>query len=558
VTTTALPLNLIDAIQAALRSAGMTDRLSVAGLRKAGQADLAVILPGTGDRREGAARAVTALKEHPGVAAVRRADRRILVRFDDAVVAELGRKLEEADREVLSNRDLHADQLYVVEFCNPNATKGLHIGHLRNIAIGHAFACSLEAAGARVERQCQISDAGRQSGEAMAGYMLFADGATPKSTGQKGDQFVGNLYARYVNEQGATSTEDVSQHDLAVAREITKRDDLATALLDRWLEGDPEVIELWRKILDWVMSGQRETLARLGVHFDRPLMESSFYPQLAALVESGVELGIFVYSKDGRLVYETGRDEYPVFPLARSDGFSIETLRSLTIWHELMSELSGTTIVHVCGIEWKEHTVCMREILERLKPGVPLQPTYDIAHGMVSTDFGVASSSEGNVILVDKLLDDMRGSSEVRELALQDRPGCEAEDLAMLIVLGFFLDFHTHKPVKATPAAMLDRRTSGGMLLARAWVAAWSPDADGGSEPAPDDVIYRFVVMQSQMYRQMLRLSLGQVDILPLVRFLVRFSEWYLDQPAGPSTARAMRSVLSQGLRSLGLVRSNA
>jgi hypothetical protein len=56
----------------------------------------------------------------------------------------------------------------------------------------------------------------------------------------------------------------------------------------------------------------------------------------------------------------------------------------------------------------------------------------------------------------------------------------------------------------------------------------------------------------------MLRLGLEEVDMLPLVRYLARFSEWYLEQPYEASTARVMRAVLGQGLRSLGLLRAES
>lgn len=550
-------MNLIDELRVALRRAGLEDGLSIVTLREAGESDLAVIIRKADDLRESAARAAAALKEHPGVASVKRTGQRLLVRFDDALVAELGAALEGEGSEALTAADLFAEEPYIVEFCDPNATKGLHVGHLRNIAIGQALACALEAAGARVERQCQISDAGQQVGEAMAGYLLYADGSTPETAGQKGDQFVGDLYARYVKES-AVGTEDVSQQDMPIARELTKREDLASSLLDRWQDDDEEVVDLWTTILDWVLKGQNETLARLGVHFDIPLMESSFRPQLAALVESGVERGILTRTDSGAVVYETGREEYPSFPLTRPDGFSTLNLRALTIWHELMSELAETTVIHVCGMEWKEHTICVIPILEGLKPGLPLQPTHDVLHGMVSTDMGVASSSEGNVVLVDDLLDDLAASSEVGRLAIEGRRDCEADDLAVLIALGFFLDRPAYKPLLATNAAMLDEQTSTGLLFAQAWVKACDPDADGEPQPEPENPVYRFALMQSQLYRQMLQLGLKEIDMLGLVRFLARFSEWYLAQPADPSTARIMRSVLGEGFRSLGLVRSSS
>lgn len=544
------PENLIDGLRAGLESVGLGEQASIVSLRDAGEFDLAVVMHASDELRQAAA----AIEGRAGVAAVKRAGQRILVRFDDALVRELGGRLEEEGSEFLSNRDLCQGERYVVEFCNPNATKALHTGHMRNIAIGQSFACALEAAGAQIERQCQITDAGQQSAEAMAGYLLYAEGATPASEGVRGDRFVGELYARYVQEQSGANAEEVADQDSAVARELTKGDDMAATLLDRWLEEDEEIRELWKTILEWVLPGQRETLARLGVRFERQLFESAYYQQLAELVELGLERGVFSHGSNGRLVYPTGREEYPEFPLARPDGFSTLNLRSLTLWHELTTELQDVTVIHVCGMEWQEHTVCIREILEQLKPGVSLQPTHDVVHGMVSSEFGIASSSQGNVVLVDDLLDLIECSDSVRETAQPGRPGCEASDLAVLVALGFFLDRPALKQLHATTAAILDPAKSTGMVLARAWVKACAVEGDGPPEPAPQSPVYRFVIMQSQVYRQMLRLGLEEVDMLPLVRFLARFSEWYLKQPHEASTARVMRAVLGQGLRALGLI----
>lgn len=548
-------MNLIDDLREALRGAGLDENLSIAPLKGAGSSDLAVIVQRADDVKQQAADVAAVLTERPEVASVKRAGQRLLVRFDDGVVAELGAALESNDPGALDSSDLFAGRGYIVEFCDANTTKGLHIGHLRNIAIGQSIACALEAAGAAVDRQTQISDAGQQMGEAMAGYLGYADGRTPEQAGRKGDLFVGELYARYAREN-SVPTEELAQDDLPVAREMVERDDPATALLREWSAGEEKATALFQQIRDWVVGGQRETLARLGIAFSRPLYESSYTEELAALAAHGLEEGVFSRADNGALIYETGREDYPVFPLARPDGFSTLNFRALTIWYELMPECAGTTTIHVVGIEWRQHTVCVEEILASLRPDLPALPTHDILHGMVSTERGVASSSEGNVVLVDDLLDELAGSTTVTELAIEGRRGCEADDLAVLIALGFFLDHPTVKPMTLNEGAMLDERTSTGLVLARAWTRAWDPEADGAPDPRPDDPVYRFAVIQSQVHRQLLRLALEQIDMLGLVRYLARFSEWYLEQPPDPRTARVMRSLLGAGLRSLGLLRS--
>jgi arginyl-tRNA synthetase len=545
-------VNLIDDLRAGLRSSGLEGEYPIVTLREAGESDLAVIVGKGGDSREGATRAMEALRNRPGVQSAKRAGQRLLVRLDDGLLAELGEMLEGGDREALATGDLLAGRRAVVQFCNPNATKALHVGHMRNVALGQSFACALEAAGAEVNRQIEISDTGRQIGEAMAGYLRYAEGSTPETSGKKSDRFVGEWYARYVRENSMVIAE-VPEYDIAVARELAEQDDLAGSLLDRWSTEDRDVIDLWEKLRAWVLTGQEQTLARLGIRFDQPLFTSDYQLPLDSLVEAGVARGAFKHAEDGVLVYETGREEYPRFPLARPDGASTMNLRSLTIWHELAAELTETTYVHVCGVEWQECVACINEILEGLVPEVSLEPKHDVIHGMVSTDAGVASSSEGGDVLVDDLLDELAASPEVNGLAIEGRRDCEAEDLAAIVALGFCQDRPLAKSLKATRASMLER-TSTGLLLARAWIKASSPAADGPPDPRPDDPVYRFAVVQSQVFRQLLGAGLRGVDLLDLIRFLVRFGEWYLAQPADPSTARVMRALLEKGFRSLGLL----
>ena len=121
----------------------------------------------------------------------------LTVRFADAAIARLGERLEAGEEGVLDASDLLGGAEVVVNFCDANPTKALHVGHLRNIALGQALAGALAAAGARVTRQSQVSDYCRSMGEALAGYMELPEHITPRSLGVKSDHFVGECFGRY-------------------------------------------------------------------------------------------------------------------------------------------------------------------------------------------------------------------------------------------------------------------------------------------------------------------------------------------------------------------------
>lgn len=545
-------MNLIQGFEATLESVGLGDRASVVPLREAGTSDLAVVV----QNRVDLSQAAEALSAHPQVASVRRAGKRLLLRVENDCIEELGRRLEAGGGAGMGLADLLAGRRYVVEFCDPNATKALHIGHLRNIALGHGFACALEAAGAQVERQSQISDAGQQIGEAMAGYHRFGDGSTPARASMKGDRFVGELYSRYV-QSNLVGEPEVASHDLPVAREISDRGDFASELLSRWQEGDPDTLSLWSTIRDWALAGQEETLARLGVRVDRPLLESAYLPLVPKFVEAALAVGVASYADNGALIHETGRAEYPAFPLTRPDGFPTLNLRALTVWNELVEELQDIEVIHVCGDEWREHTVCVGEILKRMHPGKPPMPTHDVVHGMVLTEGGVMSSSEGRVILIDDLLEDLAASPQVRGLETESGYVAEAEDLACIVVLGYCLNTPAAKPLIASLAAMTGER-SAGMLLARAWGKACAPVHDAAEPGRVADADYRFVVVQAQAYKRILAKSLEDLDLLPSVRFLGYLSDWYVGRSASPGVTRVIKAFLGAGLGSLGILRRSA
>ncbi|MBD0367871.1 MAG: arginine--tRNA ligase, partial [Flavisolibacter sp.] len=79
----------------------------------------------------------------------------------------------------------------MVEYSSPNTNKPLHLGHLRNIFLGWSIAEILKATGNEVMKTCIVNDRGIHICKSMIAWQLFADGATPETTGTKGDHLVG-------------------------------------------------------------------------------------------------------------------------------------------------------------------------------------------------------------------------------------------------------------------------------------------------------------------------------------------------------------------------------
>jgi arginyl-tRNA synthetase len=527
----------------------------------------------TGDAR--AREALARIAADPAVAEVREHAKGVDVRLDDEWIEARGEALEEGG-DPRSDSDLVAGERYAVYFWGANTTKALHVGHLRNLALGNAIAAALRLGGAKVESRSLICDVGRSMGEAMAGVVASgrADDELGAENGEKSDHFVGLCYADYVR-SGRESIGDDGAED-SVARESALYDDKADELMMRVLDGDQRALELWSKTRAWVISGQRKTLARLGVPFDKVIFESDFLPEVAELTNLGLADGTLRRRPDGMVIYPTGREELEEMPLVRGDGLPTQHMRALAYW-AAAPELDGVTSLQICGTEWVSHVTCRRQLLDALAAVDPSgypnpvtngngsggPPTHDVFHGMVARRNEAISSSKKGALLIDDMAEwaDRRiaGDPELEEVR---RVHPQPDRVAARVILAWFLLTTTSKGVEFEPELLFEPERSLGWDIVvaqahRAGVAVGAGasggtgigDDDGGAED-PD---YRFAVVQSELFRRHLRSAVADLDPVPLARYLSHFARWYSSEERSPRVAAVARAVLDRGVRGLGL-----
>ena len=85
----------------------------------------------------------------------------------------------------------------IVEYSSPNTNKPLHLGHIRNNLLGYSVAQILKAAGHKVYKTQIINDRGIHICKSMLAWQRYAAGQTPKTSGLKGDKFVGKYYVKF-------------------------------------------------------------------------------------------------------------------------------------------------------------------------------------------------------------------------------------------------------------------------------------------------------------------------------------------------------------------------
>jgi arginyl-tRNA synthetase len=454
-----------------------------------------------------------------------------------------------------SHTDLAAGRRFALNFWDANSTKALHIGHLRNLALGNALGSALTEAGGKVERRSIICDVGRSMGEAMAG--VVASGRHAQSSpggGEKSDHFVGACYAEYVK-TGPSLTGRDDNPATSLSREVDVHHDSADELLQRVLDGDQDAIELWSKTRAWVISGQRKTLARLGISFDRVFFESDFLPEVAELSNLGLEHGMLQRRPDGAIIYLTDREELEEMPLLRADGLPTQHMRALAYWMAAPG-LEGTTSIQVCGLEWVAHVTCRRQLMDLMMEkgaGADINhPAHDVFHGMVSKQAESVSSSKKNALLIDDLAEWIEQAMEEEERARVRLGHPVSEAIVPQVALGYFLMHTNTKPLDFEPEKLMRPEQSLGWDLARARAHNGAGANGRAAEPAQDPD-YRYAVVQSEMYRRHLQQAVERLDVSPLAKYAGHLSRWYVEEDREPHVQEAIQAALAQAARGLGL-----
>jgi arginyl-tRNA synthetase len=167
-----------------------------------------------------------------------------------------------------------AGKRIMVEFSSPNTNKPLHLGHLRNDALGESVSRILAACGAEVRKVCIINDRGIHICKSMLAYKNDGGTKTPESEHVKSDHFVGDYYVAFSNELKTETAEvmrkeGIDEKDKKLAEEKTSCMTAAREMLRKWEAGDAETVELWKKMNGWTISGMKETYERTGVSFDK-------------------------------------------------------------------------------------------------------------------------------------------------------------------------------------------------------------------------------------------------------------------------------------------------
>lgn len=300
----------------------------------------------------------------------------------------------------------------MVEYSSPNTNKPLHLGHLRNNFLGWSVAEILKASGYEVIKSCIVNDRGIHICKSMIAWQKFANGATPQSTGIKGDHFVGEYYVKFndaykkeVDELIAVGKTKDEAEKVAPIMKATQQ-----MLLD-WENGKPEVMELWKKMNGWVYDGFDVTYKRIGSDFDKIYYESNTYLLGKDIVKQGLDKKVFYQKEDGSIWIDLTADGLDEKIVQRKDGTSVYITQDIGLALQKYEQYKIDQSIYVIGNEQNYHMKVLQLIAEKL--GMPnAENIHHLSYGMVELTTGKMKSREGTVVDADDLVDEMVATSK--------------------------------------------------------------------------------------------------------------------------------------------------
>lgn len=375
-------------------------------------------------------------------------------------------------KQIFKEKDQYGSQnkqnkTVVIEFPSPNTNKPLHLGHLRNMALGESMARIITFQGFDVKRINLNNDRGIHICKSMLAYQKWGNNKEPN---KKSDHFVGDYYIKFAQEL---------KKDKAL-------EDKAREMLLKWEQGDKETIKLWEKMNRWAFDGFNQTYKRFGIKFNKQYYESKTYSKGKEIVQENVKKGLFKKDDTGATLIDLG-PKLGEKILLRADGTSVYITQDLYLAVLKHKEFKFDKSIYVVGNEQNYHFEVLFKLLDILKYKFA-KDCYHLSYGMVFLPEGKMKSREGTVVDADNIMDDLSSLAKEEIKKRQDFPNNKVDILADKISLAalkyFLLKFSARKDFTFNPKESISFEGDTGPYLQYSLVRAKKIKAKIKAKPA--------------------------------------------------------------------------
>jgi arginyl-tRNA synthetase len=285
----------------------------------------------------------------------------------------------------------------MIEFADPNPFKEIHIGHVRNIALGESFCRLMESQWNDVYRANYEGDVGLHVAKSLWGLeRLGHDGVDISGIGldTRGKAaLLGRAYA-----VGSKAFEAPSA-DGSAADDMNNLNKKIYAM-------DESIVAQWRRGRQWSLDYFDTVYEKLGTHFDRYYFESEAAPIGVALVEKHIADKVFEKS-DGAVIFRGEKVGLHTRVFITKEHYATYEAKDMALAPLKYSEWPYDLSIIMTGNEQSEYFKVMLAALAQINPDLAAK-TRHMPFGMVRLTTGKMSSRTGQVITADRLIEEAK------------------------------------------------------------------------------------------------------------------------------------------------------
>ncbi len=273
----------------------------------------------------------------------------------------------------------------VIEFYQPNYFKALHVGHLMNAMVGETLSRFAEFSGATVYRIAYYADIGPHIAKAVWGLTeLGIDPHTPEDL-SRAYEYGAKQYKE--NEDAKATIDRINQDIYAGENEETQ------ALFKKGSEVSKKQID--------------ELCERLELHFDKTFYESEGGPIGKKLVER--HTGDVFEKSEGATIFPGEKFGLHTRVFLTSKGLPVYETKDLGLAKLKLDAFDATELIYVVDVEQTQYFHVVLKVVQMVFPQL-VGKVRHVPHGRLRLPTGRMSSREGNVIMANAILDELKAS----------------------------------------------------------------------------------------------------------------------------------------------------
>ncbi len=283
-------------------------------------------------------------------------------------------------------------QQLLLEYAQPNTHKEIHVGHLRNIALGVSLTRILEANAWKVIQATYHGDVGAHVAKCLW-YMLRQQRLHIASVTEADiskmledipmDQHTG----KYLGGLYTAST-------LALDEQPEAKEEVSA--IQRHLESHHPVLErLWEETRRWSLGEMMAIFDDLGVRSDRQYLESEVVNRGQQMVDDLLMRGVAKESQ-GAIVVDLEEKKLGIFLIRKSDGTSLYATKDLAL-AELKAKEFPQAMRSLMLVDNRQ-SLYFQQLFETLRLMHFTQSFEFVGYDFVTLKSGAMSSRDGNVV----------------------------------------------------------------------------------------------------------------------------------------------------------------